>query len=573
MDNEPKFQAIKAEDFAHQFDDLVELSSEELGGDILSVSDEWFAPAKSLLKRPPAESLSGHFGPNGALYDGWESRRHNPTHDWVILRLGVSSGTICGFDVDTSHFNGNEAPACLVHGLARLDPPPSSPDDDDWETLLPLVQLGPSARHLFKIPQTKRGYRYIKLSIVPDGGVARFRVYGQIIPIFPSGRFDLASARMGARVVFTSDQHYGVGANLILPGRGPKSMDGGWETKRSRAAGHRDFVIVKLATKGCLHYAEIDTNYFIGNFPQKVDLYATLSNKNIPESDAKWIEILSKSQLGPHRQQHFQLLKPQDMFSHVKMTIYPDGGVKRLRIFGKTTHTNNDHQDCSTIPNQVDVSSPTLVLPATVQKLPILPLSPAAFEPYGFVLEAPSDSRAWPPAIASSKVNFGTATKFNHVAQVSGLENSQPNLCIFSCRPWEPARITAETIEWKLKGLERHELSTQTFVPVASHQPISGCEGAIQTQAEGLYLIVVALDNDHGRPDKETLRAFMGTNSQGISYFRNIWHAPLIAIKGQMDFACLIYETGDCQKDCELMEMNDLICEFDRSTNETFRIQ
>ncbi|OAV96256.1 hypothetical protein PTTG_03462 [Puccinia triticina 1-1 BBBD Race 1] len=571
----PSIQPIPPAEFEQHFGSLIELSSEALGSSIVAVSNQWFAPAESLLKQHPPLDLRGQFGPNGALYDGWESRRHNPDHDWVIIELGVPSGTIVGFDIDTTHFSGNEAPACSVYGLDRLSPAPDSPDDAQWCELLPVVPLGPSARHLFKIPETGKGYRYLKLTIIPDGGVARFKAYGNPIPVFPEGRFDLASVLLGARVVFTSDQHYGVGSNLILPGRGPKSMDGGWETKRSRKPGHSDFVIIKLADTGCLDYAEIDTNYFIGNFPQMVDLHATVSDQIVPDPNSKWTEILCKSKLGAHQQQYFELSNPQASFTHVRMTIYPDGGVKRIRLFGRRTATLKEGSITEPFVPIADgvlmpASVPMKKAAEMVRRVPILPLTRAAFEPYGAVIEAHLDGRASSNELRSKVVNFGTALKSDHVARLetSGDETraaaATPNLCLFSCQPWEPDVVAPGGQEWRLKGLERHQFSSQTFIPMATHTRTADQveQDKFLSQPEGKYLIVVASDND-GKPNLDSLRAFLGTKSQGISYFKNIWHAPLIAISNRMDFACWIYETGDPEIDCELIEVKDVVCELD----------
>ncbi|POW11502.1 hypothetical protein PSTT_05244 [Puccinia striiformis] len=567
-------QSIPTAEFEQHFHSLIELSSESLGSCIVAVSDEWFAPAKCLLKPHPVLDLRGQFGPNGALYDGWESRRHNPSHDWVIIELGVPSGTIVGFDIDTTLFNGNEAPACSVYGLDRLHPAPSSPDDPEWRELLPVVQLGPSARHLFKIPETEKGYRYLKLNILPDGGIARFRVYGNPIPVFPRGRCDLASVLLGARVVFTSDQHYGVGSNLILPGRGPKSMDGGWETKRSRKPGHSDFVIIKLADGGFLDYAEIDTNYFIGNFPQMVDLYATVSDQIVPDPSSEWTEILEKSKLGPHQQQSFQLSRPQEKFTHVRMTIYPDGGVKRIRLFGRRTETIDDNAELSTPSDQVEKEAipKSAGMEKTKKRIPILPLNRSAFEPYGAVIESHLDSRASSNEIRSKVVNFGaTAMKSDHVARLETAISSEnpvavPNLCLFSCQPWSADSVSSNHLEWRLKGLERHQFSSQTFIPIATHTRTADQteQDQFNSQPEGLYLIVVALDNN-GKPNLDSLRAFLGKKSQGISYYQNIWHAPLIAINNRMEFVCWIYETGDPEIDCELLEIDGIVCELDKS--------
>lgn len=245
-----------------------EISSVALGGRILSTSDEWFAPASSLLKVGPAPSLKGQFGPKGALFDGWETRRHNPTYDWVILRLGpAAGGQLIGFDVDTANFNGNEAPEISIHALA-LTPEEEAQtgnalaeNDARWQTVVPVSPCGPSQRHLFKVAEGKgeKVYTHIKLHMIPDGGIARFRVYG-VVPPPPVGQgegeqvnaensalnvLDLAHCLNGGRVVFTDDQHFGAGSNIILPGRG-KDMGDGWETRRSRAKGHFNWAIVKL---------------------------------------------------------------------------------------------------------------------------------------------------------------------------------------------------------------------------------------------------------------------------------------------------------------------------------------
>ncbi|KAG0151332.1 hypothetical protein CROQUDRAFT_36949 [Cronartium quercuum f. sp. fusiforme G11] len=558
-----RYQSIGLEDFHAHFGGLIELSSEALGSSIVSVSDEWFAPASSLLKVNPAQSFPGQFGPNGALYDGWESRRHNsrPTGDWVVIRLGVSSATVSGFDVDTTHFSGNEGPACRVFAFPSgpeadsVSPTGPSPDDPLWQEILPTVPLGPSSRHLFKIPKTSQTYQYVKLHMIPDGGIARFRVYGHPIPVFPADlttQFDLASVLLGAQVVLTSNQHYGVGSNLILPGRGPASMDGGWETRRSRTPGHSDHVIIKLSTKGYLFYTEVDTNYFIGNFPQQVDFYGTESDQLIPGTDANWQQILPKTKLGPHQQQYFQLTKPELALTHVKMTIYPDGGIKRVRLVGCRTPTASPP---ATLPSPnafAEISVPHLCICPTKPKIkiPVLPLTRAGFAPFGSTIEAYDDSRTWPPSIRHKTVNFGSAEKYNNVAQLvtittpNGLQPA-PNFCVFSCKPWP----RTDDNKWALKGLERHPYSSQSFVPLGA--------------GTGRYLVVVGLDNGTGKPDLGNLRGFMAQVGQGISYEPNVWHAPLIAVDQSMDFACVVYETGVAEFDCELVECDqEVVCEM-----------
>ncbi|KIP04204.1 hypothetical protein PHLGIDRAFT_109867, partial [Phlebiopsis gigantea 11061_1 CR5-6] len=331
-------EQIPLDDFSKHFSTAIELSSVALGGEICSVSDEFFAEAHHLLLVEPAPSLKGQFGPKGALFSGWETRRHNPSYDWCIVKLGCP-GAIFGFDVDTAHFNGNEAPQVSVEALFDDTGKHPSETDGNWEEILPKTNLGPSSRHLFKIPQTSR-VNYVKLNMYPDGGIARFRVYGLVNPVFPSdprAAFDLAHVFAGGRVVFTSDQHFGVGSNLILPGRG-KDMGDGWETKRSRQPGHRDWAIIKLGDAGLLSHIEIDTAHFMGNFPESCEVHAANSGELVPLGlgEDAWTVVLPRTKLGPHRQHQFQLQNVgAQPYTHIRVTIYPDGGIKRVRAVGR----------------------------------------------------------------------------------------------------------------------------------------------------------------------------------------------------------------------------------------------
>lgn len=197
----------------------------------------------------PSQSLKGQFGPKGALFDGWESRRHNPRYDWVVVKLGAQ-GSIAGVDIDTGCFNGNESPESDVWGANVPDGETIAEDSPLWTRLMPLKPLGPAARHLFLFDQASGPVTRLKLTMHPDGGIGRFRAYGRVIPTSSTSdeAVDLAHVLSGATVTGESDQHFGRGGNLILPGRG-KDMGDGWETKRSRGrlgTGTGDWVVIKL---------------------------------------------------------------------------------------------------------------------------------------------------------------------------------------------------------------------------------------------------------------------------------------------------------------------------------------
>jgi allantoicase len=120
--------------------------------------------------------------------------------------------------------------------------------------------------------------------------------------------------------------------NLLQTNRGV-NMGDGWETKRRRGPGN-DWVVVRLGRKGAVKSVEIDTNHFKGNFPDSIKLEATTAS-SIDDNTA-WTEIISQRPAQAHRQ-HFYRAELSDTateFTHVRLSVYPDGGVSRLRING-----------------------------------------------------------------------------------------------------------------------------------------------------------------------------------------------------------------------------------------------
>ncbi|KAF7551056.1 hypothetical protein G7Z17_g5284 [Cylindrodendrum hubeiense] len=322
----------------------IDLISGTLGGKVLGFSDQWFAEAANLLTPTPPIRQPGKMVFTGAWYDGWETRRHNSEpFDWVIIRLGVASGTVEGIEVDTAFFSGNHAPAVSVEGVF-------SQDDDEvvswkggmgkWETILGVQEGGPSQRFGWKLDApTQNKYTHVRLNMYPDGGIARFRLFGHAVPVFPDDKdaiFDLAAAQNGGVAVSCSDQHFGTKDNLLLPGRG-KDMGDGWETARSRSKGHVDWTIVKLGAPGYVDKFVVDTAHFRGNFPQKVAIEAIeWKGEGNPSAEAEgWGEVVPPSKTGPDQEHDFTSSAKDSVATHVKLIMIPDGGVKRLRAFGK----------------------------------------------------------------------------------------------------------------------------------------------------------------------------------------------------------------------------------------------
>ncbi len=320
-----------------------DLISATLGGKILAFSDQWFAEASNLLTPTAPISQPGKMVFTGAWYDGWETRRHNQEpFDWVVIRLGVASGTVEGIEVDTAFFTGNYAPFISVEGCF-------SDNDDDavswqgtrggWETIVGIRECGPSQRFSWKLDEpTQKQYTHVRLNMYADGGIARFRLFGHAVPVFPADPnavLDLAAAQNGGVAVSCSDQHFGTKDNLLLPGRG-KDMGDGWETARSRGKDHIDWTIVKLGAPGRIDKLVVDTAHFRGNFPQKVRLEAINATSHSPAADdAGWKEVVAPSKTKADLEHEFASADTDSVFTHIKLVMIPDGGVKRVRAFGR----------------------------------------------------------------------------------------------------------------------------------------------------------------------------------------------------------------------------------------------
>ena len=325
------------------FTDLIDLAAERLGGAVLLANDEFFAPKESLLKQGPAVWKEGEYTDRGKWMDGWETRRRRePGHDWCIVRLGIP-GAIHGVVVDTAFFRGNYPESCaleaaFVEGTPMLTEL-TSEKHTRWRDILPKSPLKGDSKNEFGIPGMPRA-THLRFSIFPDGGVARLRVFGE--PQFDANRhragseIDLAAMENGGIVVGCSDMFFGHRHNLILPGRSTHMGDG-WETKRRRGPGH-DWNVVRLATRGRLHRIEIDTDHFKGTAPGSAMLEITDAPgvaKTTDLPNGNWQTLLAQTPLQPHTRHRFDELPDRGPATHARLSIYPDGGIARLRLFGE----------------------------------------------------------------------------------------------------------------------------------------------------------------------------------------------------------------------------------------------
>ena len=318
----------------------INLASHGLGARPVSATNEFFAPLERMLHDHEPEFFPGRFDDHGKWMDGWETqRRRDGGHDHAVIKL-ATSGRILGFNVDTSHFTGNYAPACKIEAAAVG--PEGITDDTQWVTILGHKALGASAHHFFKC-EVFESWTHLRLNIYPDGGVARLRAYGvpELDPSEDGQEIDLAAALNGGRILAFSDAHYGDYMRLLAPGRGI-NMGDGWETRRRREPGY-DWMILALGARGIIDRAVIDTAFFKGNYPDRASIQAADLQKfgdgltDALVTDAMfWKTLLPEQPLGPDQIHEFaDILADLGPVTHVRLNIVPDGGVSRLRLFGR----------------------------------------------------------------------------------------------------------------------------------------------------------------------------------------------------------------------------------------------
>jgi len=315
------------------FRDLVDLASERLGGSVLYATDDYFAEKENLLKQPAAIWKEHEYTDRGKWMDGWESRRKRVEgHDYAIIRLGAP-GVIRGVVVDTAFFRGNYPSDCSIEGTVAK---PETPHEQltNWTEILPKSALKGDSQNDFAI-DSPLAWTHLRFHIYPDGGVARLRVHGEVVPDWHregglDHPLDLAAIEHGGQVLTCSDMFFGPKHNLIMPGRA-FNMSDGWETKRSRGAGHTDWVIVQLACEAHVRRIELDTSWFKGNFPDTASLEAS---RLAELTDESWTEIMPRTKMLADTRHVFDV---EATATHIRLTVYPDGGVARMRVYGLAT--------------------------------------------------------------------------------------------------------------------------------------------------------------------------------------------------------------------------------------------
>lgn len=331
-----------------------DLADRALGAAVIAANDEFFAPRENLLLPHRAVFDPERFGHKGKIMDGWETRRRRggsaerpwpepDDHDWALIRLGAP-GVVHGVVVDTAHFRGNHPQDVAVEATCAEGTP--SPEDllaggVRWHTLVPRTPVGGHAANGFAVDLPRR-VTHLRLMQYPDGGVARLRVHGEVVPdpawLAALGTFDVVALEHGGRVEDASDLFYSPATHTIRAGRS-RQMNDGWETRRRRDRGH-DWIRYRLAAHAEIRAVEIDTAYFKGNAAGWASVSVGEPGAGAggtgAQGDVSWVAALPRTRLQPDATHRFVLPAPVTG-SQARIDIHPDGGVSRLRLFGSLT--------------------------------------------------------------------------------------------------------------------------------------------------------------------------------------------------------------------------------------------
>lgn len=336
--NERVTEAKPSAELARRSHGLIDLTEPRLGSAVVFASDDFFAPKERLIDPRPPVFIADKYDDHGKWMDGWESRRkRNAGHDHAIVRLG-RPGRIRLIDIDTSHFTGNFPPAASI---AACQSTAEHPDDGaDWREIVPSMALSGDAHHLVEVADDGI-CSHLRLDIYPDGGIARLRVFGEVHRDWtgqdPDAVIDLAAMENGGRAIAWADAHYGNPNYIVAPGRG-RDMGDGWETRRRREPGN-DWIIVALGHPGRIGRAVVDTAHYKGNYPDRCSIQGARVAGGTVESlttqSMFWPTLLAEQPLSADHEHAFdQEIADIGPVSHVRLNIFPDGGVSRLRLYG-----------------------------------------------------------------------------------------------------------------------------------------------------------------------------------------------------------------------------------------------
>ncbi len=305
--------------------DLVDLASDRLGGVAVAANDEFFAPKERLVMLDAPVWREGEYTDRGKWMDGWETRRRrdvlpgepgfDQAHDWCIVHLGAR-GIVRGVDVETTHFKGNFPESCALDVCVMPGPKTSTVDDLERAVLAGALVPRQSLRGRFAQPVRRRRRRMPRTcgcDIFPDGGVARLRVYGDVVPDWDAlrrTRRDRSGRRPSRRPRGRLQRH--VFRIAQQPDHAGRCAEHGRRLGDEAAAHARARLdrSIRLGAPGTIVRVEVDTRHFKGNAPAACSLEACARPPPTTWDDAAasdWRELLPRTSLDADRRHTFDV--------------------------------------------------------------------------------------------------------------------------------------------------------------------------------------------------------------------------------------------------------------------------
>ena len=328
-----------------EFEAQINVASADLGSKVIFCSDEFFAPAERMLQCSEPLWIEGKFDDHGKWMDGWETRRRRDgKNDYCFIKLGQKA-VINGFNINTSHFTGNYTPGvsimggCFASDLSESDIV-NNTDNSVWFDLLKVQKLDGDSDNIFSSTDQQE-VTHLKLTMYPDGGIARFHAFGSICfddSLYDVQQTNVAAASAGARAIYANDEHFGKLQN-ILTEHAPLNMADGWETRRRREPGN-DWGLIELPRPAIISSIMIDTKFFKGNYPASFSICASCieepTDNTLKVQSMFWSELIGRQKLSMDQEHMFTLddIKHQEPITHIRINIFPDGGISRLKLLG-----------------------------------------------------------------------------------------------------------------------------------------------------------------------------------------------------------------------------------------------
>lgn len=301
-----------------------DLASERLGATVVYATDETHGH-KENLNTLTSSTLKT---------DSWSPKVESSGKAWAVIRLACETNLV-GFLVETAskepiHI---EIDALCFRGHVEDW---ELADFLDWDTLVPKQNAASGVPNFFTCKADKN-YTHIRVHLYSNGGISQVRAFGTAFidwnKIKAEDLLDLAAITHGGKVLSSSVDLESAQV-LVAPTKSRSAEDGWYPNQRQ----HKHWVIIKLAHRGFIEKMIIDTYNFHDNRAEScaIDYCMAENDQVVVNNKIKWMELMNKKGLKPHRENPFsgKDIRDHEAITHIRLKIYSNGGISRVRIIG-----------------------------------------------------------------------------------------------------------------------------------------------------------------------------------------------------------------------------------------------